>query len=209
MRQLAPHRFHPEVKVFSGIPLIRISTKAFKKMNYYIRLSAEILQEQRRYGRESCFVDEISWLGSVQKQGNRYYIEDVFLFEQKVSTGFFEFMPGSIAKFATDLLKREEKSIVNSLFFWGHVHLGSTFPSILDDEQMEVFSYNDFMIRGIADRQGHLEFSVFEYKEGRVFYDVPWELWDPEDEELKSEIRKEIKEKIHKKVRLPKTNLDT
>ena len=113
-------------KALSRNPLIRISSKAFKKMNYYVRLSP--------------FPNEIGWLGTVQKNGNCYFIGDVFLFEQKVRPGFFKFLPGSIAKFATDLIKQGDKDIVNSLFFWGHLHLGNTFPSLRDEQQMAAFS---------------------------------------------------------------------
>lgn len=174
-----------EVKMINN-PQVFISTKAYGKMSNIVRLSDK----------------EIGWLGTATREGGFIYIDDVFLFEQEVNSVTCEITEEGLAKFAEELLKKEDGiEIWNKIKVWGHSHVDmSTGPSGQDDRQMEVFTdHNDWFIRIIANKKGELKIDLYDYTIGVSIHDINWEILIPEIVDTEEQIEKEIEEKVTEK----------
>lgn len=186
VKPLVPHEATPQIEVLGEevtVPTILLSLEAYSDTHYIA---------------ESAGSDEVGWLGTVQKlDGDKYLIGKVFLFNQQVSGAHCEFDQKDIGKFYTDMLKDPaNKSILNSILFWGHLHPGDmTEPSGQDEEQMELFAHNPFFIRGIFTRGGKCVFTFFDYERKVKIVDCPWQL-HLVDNERREAIAREIKEKV-------------
>ncbi len=159
------------------IPKIFISTNALIKMELFT---------------ENC-TDEIGWLGTAYKKDNNYYIEDVMLFEQDVSTTTTEITPEGLLTFGEQLL--EEKNgieIWNNIKVWGHSHIKmSVTPSTQDDNQMEVFGDNnsDWFIRIITNQKGDIKIDLYDYEIGIIYTNIKWfKLLSDEEKEIENQI---------------------
>jgi hypothetical protein len=177
------------VEMIEGvIPVIYVSPIANAKMQHYV----DIVN------------DEVGWMGTVEElDSGDYYIEDVYLFDQEVNGATTEIGEDSLAKFATEMLKEPDgMEIMNKMRFWGHSHVNmATGPSGQDDSQMEVFSDcgHDFFIRGIFNKKGEVNWSVYHYSRGVIFHHLEWQLYTEESDELRDQIEDEIREKVKKK----------
>ena len=187
VKPLIPHKAAPQVEVLrkeTVAPTILLSLEAYTDTHYIM---------------ESCGDDEVGWLGTVQKlEDGRYLIGKVFLFHQQVSGAHCEFDQKDIGKFYHEMLQRDpaNKSVLNSILFWGHLHPGNmTEPSGQDEEQMELFAHNPFFIRGIFTRGGKCVFTFFNYERNVKIVDCPWQL-HLADNERRDAIAREIKEKV-------------
>lgn len=183
-QQFTPHGFKTEVALIDGgMPRVLIARGAYMDMYYIAAASGS---------------DEISWLGTVRKKGDTFLVEEVFLFEQKVSGASTNLEPTDVAAVATDLIQRGELEKVNNIKFWGHVHPGnSTSPSGQDESQMDVFrDGNDWFLRGIFGRNGRAEFTLLDYSRGMRFNDVPWELFVPDSAVREAEIKAQVAQKV-------------
>ena len=67
-KRFAPHQFAPAVGLLGPMPTILISKAAYDTMYHIVAESAE----------------EVSWLGTVERDGMTFLIEEVFLFAQEV-----------------------------------------------------------------------------------------------------------------------------
>lgn len=188
-RPLTPHVAATKVERLGGsdVPTILVSVEAYRDMNYIM---------------EESGTQEISWLGTIKEtEHGAYLIEKVFLFKQTVSYGHTEIDQGNLAQFYADMLKAspDNKDLLNSILFWGHVHPGSWVgPSGQDESQMDLFAHNKYFIRGIFSRQGHCEFTFFDYERKLKIIDCPWQIHMQidVDEARKQQIAKEIKKKV-------------
>ncbi|MCJ7804866.1 hypothetical protein MUP35_04015 [Patescibacteria group bacterium] len=186
----APRQANPQIEILGECPnpTILLSFEAYRDTTL-------IIQENSS--------DEVSWLGSVREiQSQKYLIEKIFLFKQKVSGSSCEFDQSDIGKFYTEMLEKDRanRELLSSILFWGHLHPGGmTEPSTQDEDQMKVFSHNPFFIRGIFTRSGKCEFTFFDYVEKIKIVDCNWQLYI-EDENRRDEIALEIKEKVSKKI---------
>ena len=63
---------------------------------------------------------EVSGVGMVRKEGNKFVIYDVFLLPQRCSSGFTEIDDYAINKLKYDIIKRGGR--VEDLRFWWHTH---------------------------------------------------------------------------------------
>ena len=188
----APHKFETTSKFVLGMPKIMISREALEDMAFFV----------------DEVTDEVSWLGTVQMIGEdpisaTYLIEKVYLIEQTVSGAETEMTTEGIAATYEALLKkRNGMEIVNKMFFWGHSHphFGTT-PSGPDEEQMKLFrdNNNPFFIRGIFNKEGRAQFSLFLHPQNLEFHDVSWSTVSVISEARKTALKKEIEEKVKKK----------
>ena len=183
-----PHDFETSVTILDNVilPEIIITEKAYMDM-IYITSQADS--------------DEISWLGSVDKADNIYTINNVYLFDQVVSSASTEITEKSIVKLGTEMLKAGSIKEVNKLRFWGHLHPGgSTSPSHTDNQQLGVFQKrcNDYFIRGIFGRKGRAEFTLFDFENGLCFNDIEWKFGMVSNTERRDYIKKCIGEKVKK-----------
>ena len=186
-RPLVPHEAAPELEILSGeitVPTILISFEAYRDVQFIIEASGD---------------EEVGWLGTVErKRGERYVIGNIFLFRQQVSRGHCEFDQSDIGQFYNEMLKKdpENKALLNSILFWGHLHPGDmTEPSTQDEEQMALFAHNPFFIRGIFTRNGKCVFTFFNYKNNLKVTDCPWKLF-LDDRQRRRVVNREIKKKV-------------
>lgn len=186
VRPLMPHKAETKVERIgdSEIPEILVSLEAYQDIQCIMDESG---------------TDEIGWLGTVREVDGKYLIEKVFIFNQTVSSGSCEFDQDSISKFYMDMLKADpnNKAMLNSILFWGHVHPGgSVTPSQQDEDQMTLFTHNKYFIRGIFSRSGHCVFTFFDYVRKLKIVDCPWQIDIKSDTSRRKEIAKEIKKKV-------------
>lgn len=184
-RSPVPHAFAPQAELLCAAPRILVSREAYQRMSLYVELANE----------------EIGWLGTVRDEGMDFFIEEVFLIEQQCGAVTTQITPGGLADFATRLLATREdgEQLLNRLRFWGHSHVTmGTSPSGQDEEQMRLFDHggNPWFIRGILNKLGRMEFTLFFFRGALKITDVPWQLYDPADPLLRLEIATEIREKV-------------
>lgn len=181
----APHIFGNRI---IGCPKILITPEAFRSM--------------------ACLVDlcdqEVGWLGTVSRIGNDFLIEEIFLLKQKVNSSTTEITVEGFTEFISEnLLGEGGLNLVQKLRFWGHSHVNmGTSPSGQDDQQMQVFAGDcqDFFIRGILNKRGRMEFTLYLYSVGIEIEDVPWSIYDPIQEAEKGKWQTEISQKVEKMV---------
>lgn len=184
-KAFAPHDFKASVELLAEKPQVLVSREAYDRMRHYVDLADK----------------EVGWLGTVRKDGSDFLIEEVFLFKQEVQATTCEISADGLAEFATEILSSREDGmeVVNSLQFWGHSHVNmGTSPSGQDDAQMEVFQESGlpWFIRGILNKNGRMEFTIYLFESGVKIVDPEWVLWEPEDETLRAEIEADFKTKV-------------
>ncbi len=182
----APHAFKTEV---TGIPRVYISKKAYADMWFMV----------------DQVDDEVGWLGTVRQDGFlNFYIEEVFLVEQEVTSTTTELDETGLAKLVEELLVRADgNQVIDTLRFWGHSHVRMEVnPSARDNDQMEPFKTNGckYFIRGIFNKLGKAKFDVFFFDEGITFTDVPWALVEVADPSRQEFWKDQIKSKVKKHV---------
>lgn len=190
-----------------------------------IVISKDALIKMRIYTDECD--KEIGWLGTAYKikdnDGEYIYVDDVFLFKQDVHSTTTEITTEGLSDFAENLIQQENGiEIWNNMKLWGHSHVNmSTYASKQDDDQMETFKECDFdwFIRIIANKKEEIKVDLYNYKQGIIYNNIPWqEAMSKEEENLYIQIRElqnkleelnstiykkyeeEIKEEIEKKV---------
>jgi hypothetical protein len=177
-----------KLKGGGGTPIVYVSPIANAKMQHYVDLVNQ----------------EVGWLGTVEElESGDYLIEDVFLFDQQVSSVTTEISEDGLAEFATKMLQRPDgMEIMNKLRFWGHSHVDMpTGPSGQDNEQMEVFADcgHDFFIRGIYNKRGDVNLAIYDYKKELIIKHPKWKIYVTEEESLREDIEAEISEKVKHK----------
>jgi hypothetical protein len=177
------------VEMIEGVvPVVYVSPLANAKMQYYVDIVS----------------DEVGWLGTVEElECGDYYIDDVYLFDQEVNGATTEISEDSLSEFATEMLKQPDgMDIMNKMRFWGHSHINmATGPSAQDNSQMDTFasSGHDFFIRGIFNKKGEVNLSIYHYGRGVIFHHVEWQIYTEETDELRDQIELEVKSKVKKK----------
>lgn len=192
-KRFAPHAFAPTVKFLGEMPRILISKAAYDMMFYIVDEAP----------------DEFGWLGLVEREGMNFLISEVYMFEQEVSgvTVDIEDRPDNnpIGKFFLETIQAGGAAKANKIRVWvhSHVNMGVT-PSGHYGQgsrgdlcQMYQFGQNgsEYFIMGIANKQGNFRFEIFFYDLGVRVEDVPWEIWEPEQSELRARVAAEVKTK--------------
>lgn len=181
-----PHNFSTSIKT-QEIPILWISQEAYSKMHFIVTLSDE----------------EVGWLGSVRRIKNGFVLDDVYVVEQEVSCATTEMSPDGLAKVAQVLIETQGVDAANRIRFWGHSHPhGSTSPSGQDESQIKDFrkAVSDFFIRGIANKDGKLEITIYDFERGLIVADAEWSVFIPVLAGIEEEIKKELKEKVKPKI---------
>lgn len=180
-----PHPFNTTV-AFSRAPQIIISKQAYEKMWQYV---------------DQCDV-EIGWLGTVERIGFQFIIQDIFLPEQDVTAATTEITEDGLRGLANELLTRPDGvELWNKMLFWGHSHvtMGTTASSV-DENQMDTFRKNDvpYFIRGIFNKHGRGQFDLFLYEQEIVIHDVPWSLEVSMNEVDQASVSEEMESKLNR-----------
>jgi hypothetical protein len=186
--RFVPHQFRNEIRIKSSIPKIFVSKDAYEDMFQLV----DIVNK------------EVGWLGTVEKtESNDYLIKEIFLFEQKSHHTTCNITEEGLGNWAMNMMEfrpDDGMDIVNSVRFWGHSHVWmGTSPSGQDDAQMDVFakSCEDFFIRGIINKSGRMEFTLYLYQLGVEVHDASWSIYDPNpDTARRQKWESEVKEKV-------------
>ncbi len=151
---------------------------------------------------------EVGWLGTAQRQGDNVFIEDMFLFNQEVSGSHTEISIDGLSEVAMELLQKPNGSeLLNAMRFWGHSHVDMmTYPSGQDNDQMHKFhSFGcNFFLRGIFNRRGEVNFSLYDWERGIAVHRMPWTMADlplPNKDELR-EIRTALRAEMKSRVKV-------
>ena len=179
------HSFAKKIELISCLPRILISRSAYNKMWHLVDIADK----------------EVSWLGTCRRIEQDFLIEEVFLFKQEVAATTCEISADGLAEVANELLtsRPDGIEICNRLCFWGHSHVNmGTSPSGQDESQMENFSESGhpFFIRGILNKQGRMEFTIFLYASGIKIVDPEWKIYEPVDDSIRAEIEAEFTAKV-------------
>lgn len=192
--EFMPHEFKPTYGLISSpkdivAPQIIVSPQAMADMF--------ILTDEMQ--------TEIGCLGSVIRNNHLFTIQEIFLVKQMVDHGTSELDPAGQAELVNELLdaRPDGLDIVNNIRFWYHSHhMMGTFASQQDEGQMISFAedVDDFFIRVIVDKYGHMYFTIFLMEENLRVDDVQWSC--PQMLAITSERRQFWQEEIRKKVRM-------
>jgi len=191
---LTPHAAKP---IVHGVPTIFFTPTALEDMWSYIDLSHL----------------EIGWYGlvthrSVLGKGQSFTIEEVYLAEQQCHSTTTELTPKGQAELYSRLMTEDaEKGIkpedpdyrVNRLRSWFHSHVSmGVSPSGQDDDEFLNFHKggSSYFIRGICNKRGEMQLSVFFYTANLWVTDCPWKVLTPSNNPRRDAIEKEIKEKV-------------
>lgn len=183
---LSPHCPSTVVTFHNGMPKIFITKEARRTMEAIVNLSPQ----------------EVSWFGTVEVQGTEYLIDKIFLFDQEVNHSTTISEPEFITKGFMEILDTHGMETVNKIRFWGHSHVdGGTSPSSQDNLQMKEFKDNgcEFFIRGILNRKGRMELSLYLYKLGISLCDVEWSIAEEQEEDYTLKIKEELDKKVREK----------
>jgi hypothetical protein len=168
---LTPHSFGPRMQLLSNarVPRVLISPEAYKRMQLYIELAAK----------------EVGWLGTVTRLENGdFFIDQSFLLEQEVTPTETELSVEGQNKLVNELLVRGDEGLelVNRMRFWGHSHVRmGTSPSGTDERTMERWQSEGlpWAVRGIFNKLGRAEFTIYLYEDGYRICDAAWAVFDP------------------------------
>ncbi len=155
------------------------------KMSFLNKPAPRILISPEAYRTMLVYVEraplEVGWQGTVIRQGNDFHIMKVFLLEQTVSTVTTVLSIPGRNELCMELLASGPEGLeaLNNLRFWGHSHVRmGVAASPQDEKTMDDFKDLPWAVRGIFNKLGQANFSLFLYEEGLRFDDVPWLVFD-------------------------------
>lgn len=185
-KRFAPHKFNPMIQMLSEEPVVLIDKQgAYDPMFYIVDQSP----------------DEVSWLGAVERNGMEFLIQEVFLFDQEVHSTQTTMDTEAVGAFFAELASQPDGvEKVNKIKLWGHSHVGmGVSPSGPDEDQMRLFGESaDWFVMGIANKRGDLRFEIHLFDLGIKIVDVEWEIYEPEQTEMRKKIEKELTSKVRK-----------
>lgn len=175
-----------------GAPLIVVTSKAAQKMWHYVDIAPE----------------EVGWLGLVRRlEPLVFEIEDVYLFKQQVTGVTTRIAPEAVYEMQRALANQGAtgEDLMERIRFWGHSHVNmDTGASGQDETQAKLFSYLPFFIRGILNKRGKMEFTLFLWESGIILRDVPWTILPAETDSMRISILQEFAQKVCHAVRRAK-----
>ena len=163
------HKFRNEVKL-AEVPAIIFTEQVIKDMEAIVTLCK----------------DEVTWFGVVEREGMQFLIKEILVPPQENTKAMSDIMEHGMVIMAEELLNEEDGMVrFNSLRFYCHSHVNmGTGPSGQDEAQTKTFGRQceDYLIRGICNKAGRLELTLFLYTEGIVIKDVEWTVLKEEDD---------------------------
>jgi hypothetical protein len=158
----------------------------FRTRAEFLRMptAPRILISDHAYRRMCLIVEtapkEVGWLGTVERMpSGNFYIDEIFVPEQVVSGVETDPTTDGQFKVMNELAAMGEEGMakIERLRFWGHSHVHMmTSPSSTDENTP--LNYQrlglPWFIRGIFNKFGRAEFTVYLFEEGHRFIDVPW-----------------------------------
>lgn len=116
----------------------------------------QVIINREAYEKLKSFVlsvnTEITGLGIVKRKGDIFYIPEIFLLEQIVSSASAELDPVAIAKLMNRLIKEQRDP--SKLKFWWHSHASmNPFWSVTDHNTCERFENKEFSISLVINKR--------------------------------------------------------
>lgn len=169
------------------VPVIRVSRQALHKMFLYVKIGTK----------------EVGWMGTLldnREEDGEFYLKDVFLAEQEVTSVQTNLTTDGVAGMMNELMLRPDAmEICNNLKFWGHSHVNmGVGPSGQDEDTVVDLrgETTDYFLRGIFNKRGEVKFTLFLYDENIKIDDCKWYSEDEVTDELEASIQKEFDEKV-------------
>ena len=161
-----PHPFQPRIAQYRQRPMpkIVIAREAYAKMWLYVDIASE----------------EVGWMGTAEQTADgNFFISQVWLLKQEVTGVETEMSNEGLSELATELLNNGEQGLKDwdNLRFWGHSHVRmGTSPSGTDQRTMQMLeeAQHPWFIRGILNKLGRIEFTLYLYEENLVVEDARW-----------------------------------
>lgn len=176
-------------------------------------ITQEVLEEW--YSIVDACSNEIGWISCVEKiSEEEYFVYRNFLPKQDVHSTTCELIEQDLAdlKFRLADEKNEKGERVgddHKIRLWGHSHVNmGCSPSGQDNKQMEEFSSFfglPYCFRVIANKNGELRIWFYDYAKEVTIENVEWEVYRPQNEEIRKRIVEEIREKVRRKEEVYKT----
>lgn len=187
---LRPHRFEGSIcpigreRMEIRMPYILVSSRALARMAAIIEVAPL----------------EVTWFGTVYRNGHEFLIDEVFLPKQEVTPTATHDTGAGIGDIVDLLLERPNgEKLIEALRFWGHSHVNmEAFPSGQDDAQMGVYGEQGapWYVRAIANKRGTLRFWIWDYRAGVIYNDVAWTVISDASERLIAHVREEYLQKV-------------
>lgn len=136
---------------------------------------------------------EVGWLGLVEKHGNDYWVTEVFIPEQEVTSVTTEIEAEAMAALAMWMMDNDRDP--SQMYYWGHSHVNmGVSPSGQDETQLEEYLHNcNVFIRGIYNKKGDSKVDIFDTEAGVVHQCVDNY---PEHALLSDELRKRLDKEL-------------
>jgi len=171
-----------------ALPTIYIDFMAKNKLDLYI----------------GCCDEEISGLGKVEKVNGKFFIKDIILLPQEVTSSSTDLDEKALDEFTLEMIEKGESLLNYKLWWHSHVNM-STFWSGTDTGTIEKFR-NGWFLSIVGNKSGSYKtrldlFDPFRYH----FDDLDLSVIVPPIPEMKEMIEAEIKEKVKRKVYSPTT----
>lgn len=188
-----PQLLEPRVRFALRPPRILIEKRAFDAMRLYVSIPDT----------------ECAWLGTAfRRDDGDFLIEETFLTAQEVSEEHANLLADGILDLMDQLGSQGEagERKVEYLRFWGQSHVDSdTDASKTDDQTLQRFIEQKmpWVIRGIFNKLGLADFTVFLLDAGVIIEHAEWLIVETMDESAIETARQKIAAKL-KKVPPPK-----
>jgi len=140
---------------------------------------------------------EVSGLGLIDiDEDGDIFVTDVYLLEQKSSSGNTDLDQEAVGNLMTEL--RKEGISMSKLRFWWHSHgNGGVFWSGTDDKTIDILGKGGFMVSMVTNKKREKKFRIGMQKPLKLdLDDVGWSLAYFPDEEFEKECEKEFDEKV-------------
>lgn len=138
--------------------------EAYKRMQLYVELARL----------------EVGWLGTARRtEDGDFLIEHVFLLKQTTGAEHTRISEEGQMELYRELKGQGRHDDLKRLKFWGHSHVRmSTEPSSQDNATMNDLGAqgNQWFIRGIFNKLGRAQFSIYQYDIGLFIDDAPWQI---------------------------------
>lgn len=136
-------------------PVVFFSPTAFVKVSMLIKTNKK----------------EIGWHGTVERFGDDYYIKDIYVYPQKVTSAHIDTDDAEYENWLFDSLSDE---VFKELRFHGHSHVDmSVSPSGTDMEHREKLTNqltdDDLYIFMIGNKKGEYSFEIYDTKKNIIF----------------------------------------
>ena len=130
--------------------------------------------------------EEVGWMGIVDKDDdNNYIISEIFYPKNDLTTGTTcEIHSGAQADMMRYYVNKNEDYKIPKIKFWGHSHVNmGVGPSGQDDKQGLEYAHSngDYMIRGIFNKKGDYNITIYDVEAKLKYYDLPLNVIDSAD----------------------------